>query len=344
MKIGFHVGQVVFRGADLQQQWRDHLEQLRACRDAGFAFVSWGHHVLIHPFQHFQPIPVLARFAADAGAMDLVTGVLLAPFLNPVQLAEDLATLDHVCAGRLVVGLGLGHRPEELETAGATMAERAGRLEEALALMKRLWAEDEVTHHGRFYRLTGARPTARPCQRPYPRVWLAASTERAVRRAARLGHPFYALGTLSTAALARLLAAWREGLREHGHAEPVEVPVLREMYVAATREEAWRLARPRVAAKYEGYAQHGLPGVDGALAGGLDALMRDPFIVGSPEDCVETLHRHAAMGVTHVAVRLFWPHMAQAEVLRMIHLVGERVIPRCAAPASPTAGTRSPSA
>jgi len=65
MKVGFHVGQVVGAGVDLQQQWRDHLEQARACRDAGFDLVSWGHHWLIHPFQHFQPVPALARLAAE---------------------------------------------------------------------------------------------------------------------------------------------------------------------------------------------------------------------------------------------------------------------------------------
>ena len=66
MKIGVQVGQVVAQGHDLQQQWLAQLEHFRACRDAGFDFVSWGHHWLIHPFQHFQPIPVLARFAASA--------------------------------------------------------------------------------------------------------------------------------------------------------------------------------------------------------------------------------------------------------------------------------------
>lgn len=328
MKLGFHVGQVVQQGQDLQQQWRDHLEQFRACRDAGFEFTSWGHHWLIHPFQHFQPIPVLARLAAEAGALELVTGVLLTPLLNPVQVAEEIATLDHVCEGRLILGVGLGYRPEEFEAAGGAMSERVARFEEGLALVKRLWSEDEVTHAGRFYRVTGARPTARPYQRPHPRLWIAASNERAVQRVARLGHSMFALGTLPHAALQRLLALWRSELARHGHAVPPDVALLREMYVAPARDEARRLARPRIEAKYAGYAQHGLPGVGPALSGGLDALMPDPFVVGSPDECVETLARYAGLGVTHVSVRLFWPLMEQAEVLRMIELVGARVLPR----------------
>src|SRR5258705_11563956 len=102
--------------------------------------------------------------------MDLVTGVLVTPLLNPVQVAEDVATLDHICRGRLIFGIGLGYRREEFEAAGSTMSERVPRVEGGLALMKSLWAGDEGTHHGRFYRITGARATARPDPRPHSRL------------------------------------------------------------------------------------------------------------------------------------------------------------------------------
>jgi alkanesulfonate monooxygenase SsuD/methylene tetrahydromethanopterin reductase-like flavin-dependent oxidoreductase (luciferase family) len=327
MKIGVQVGQVVMRGYDLQQQWREQLEQFRASRDAGFDFVSWGHHWLIDPFQHFQPIPVLARFAAEAGSMDLVTGVLLTPLLNPVQVAEDVATLDHICQGRLILGVGLGYRAEECEAAGITMSERAPRLEEGLALMKRLWADPEVTHHGRFYHVTGARPTAKPHQQPYPRIWIAAMTEPAVQRAGRLGHPFYALGTLSFADLRQALAVWRAALHEAGHPVPLEVPVHRELYVARTGQEARASARPAVTAKYEGYAQHGLPTVATSLAGGVDRLMDDPFVIGAPDECLDKLARFRELGVTHLALRLFWPGMTQGDALRMNDLVATTMLP-----------------
>jgi alkanesulfonate monooxygenase SsuD/methylene tetrahydromethanopterin reductase-like flavin-dependent oxidoreductase (luciferase family) len=327
MKIGVQVGQVVPGGADLQRQWLDQLEHFRACRDAGFDFISWGHHWLIHPFQHFQPIPVLARLAAEAGDMDLVTGVLLTPLLNPVQVAEDIATLDHICRGRLVLGVGLGYRPEEFEAAGAAMAERVPRFEEGLALMKRLWTEAEVTHRGRFYRVTGARPTARPYQRPYPRIWVAGMAEPAIRRAGRLGHAFYALGTSTVAQLQRNLALWRGALADAGHPVPAEIPIHREAYVAPTHEEARARARPAVEAKYRGYATHGLPGVSAALDAGVDHLMDDPFVIGAPDECLEKLARLHELGATHVALRLFWPGMTQADALGMVELVAARMLP-----------------
>jgi alkanesulfonate monooxygenase SsuD/methylene tetrahydromethanopterin reductase-like flavin-dependent oxidoreductase (luciferase family) len=270
---------------------------------------------------------VLARFAAEAGAMDLVTGVLLTPLLNPVQVAEDVATLDHICAGRLIFGVGLGYRAEEFEAAGARMSERVARFEEGLGLMKRLWADDEVTHHGRFYRVTGARPTARPCQRPHPRIWVAAMAEPAYRRAGRLGHPFYALGTLTHGEIGRALTVWRGALAEHGHPVPAEIPVHREFYVAATGEQARAKARPAVEAKYRGYAQHGLPTVAASLAAGVDGLMNDPFVIGDPDECLDKLARLRELGTTHVALRLYWPDMSQSEALAMLELTAAKVLP-----------------
>ena len=149
MEIGYQVGQVVMRDTvDLQQQWQNQLEQFRASRDAGFDFYGWAHHYLIDPFQHFQPFPILARLAAEPGNMKLATSVLLLPLLNPVDVAEQVATLDHIAEGRFTLGLGLGYRPEECEAFGTRMTQRAARNSEAVHLMKRLWTEKEVTHHG----------------------------------------------------------------------------------------------------------------------------------------------------------------------------------------------------
>ena len=123
--------------------------------------------------------------------MKLATSVLLLPLLNPVDVAEQVATLDHIAEGRFILGLGLGYRPEESEAFGTRLAHRAARSSEALELMVRLWTEEEVTHHGRFFHVTNARPTARPYQQPHPKIWLAAMSDPAVRRVAREGHTMF---------------------------------------------------------------------------------------------------------------------------------------------------------
>ncbi len=332
MEVGYQVGQVVTRDTlDLQQQWRDHLEQFRAARDAGFDIYCWAHHYLIDPFQHFQPLPVLSRLAAEPGDMKLATSVLLLPLLNPVDVAEQVATLDHICEGRLILGLGLGYRPEECEAFGTPMTQRGARCSEALELMVRLWTEDEVTHHGRYFHATGARPTARPYQKPYPKIWLAAMSDPAVRRVGREGHILFIGPAQPYNTIANQISLYQHTLLEHGHPVPQEMAIVREFFCASSRSEALEKAGRGFEKKYEAYAQHGLQGVDAELTrkvtGDLEALMDDTFIVGSPEECVEQIARYRELGFTQICLRLFYPDMPQKDVLEHIELVGRDVLP-----------------
>ena len=332
MEVGYQVGQVVPRESiDVQRQWRDHLEQFRASRDAGFDFYGWAHHYLIDPFQHFQPLPVLARLAAEPGYMKLATSVLLLPLLNPVDVAEQVATLDHICEGRLILGLGLGYRPEECEAFGTRMSQRAGRSSEALELMIRLWTEEEVTHHGRYFHVTQARPTARPYQKPYPKIWLAAMSDPAVQRVGREGHILYIGPAQPYPTIVRQIDLYHRNLKEHDHPIPDEMVVVREFFCATSREEALEKARWGFQKKYEVYAQHGLHGTDQVLTekvtGDLEGLMEDPFIVGNPQECVQQIAHYRELGFTHIYLRLFYPGMSQEHVLEHIELVGREVLP-----------------
>ena len=333
MQVSYHIGQVVFRGSiDPKVQWQMHLEQFRAARDAGFDICSWAHHYIIDPFQHFQPLPVLARFAAESGDMKLATSVLLLPLLNPVDVAEQVATLDHICQGRLILGLGLGYRPEECEAFGTRMSERAARFTEALELMKRLWTEEEVTHHGRFYHVSGARPTARPYQQPYPKLWLGAMSDPAVRRVGRSGEILYAGPFQTIPMLQRQIALYHRTLQGNGHPIPEEMAVVKEFFTARTRAEAVEKVGWGLQKKLETYATQGIYGTDPEMnqrsAGGdLEALIDDPFIIGSPEECVEKIARYRELGFTHIGLRLFYPDMPQKDVLEHIELTGSQILP-----------------
>jgi alkanesulfonate monooxygenase SsuD/methylene tetrahydromethanopterin reductase-like flavin-dependent oxidoreductase (luciferase family) len=91
----------------------EHLEQVRLARELGFASVWAGQHFLSEPFQMFQSVPLLARIAAEAEGMTVGTGILLLTLLNPVEVAENAATLEAIVPGEFVLGLGIGYRPVE---------------------------------------------------------------------------------------------------------------------------------------------------------------------------------------------------------------------------------------
>src|SRR2546425_2577933 len=131
-------------------------------------------HYLSAPSSYFQPIPTLARVAAEAPGMTLGTGCLLLPLHHPVEIAEQLATLDVITAGRFVFGVGLGYRDVEKEAMGLNPKERVGRLVEGLEGIERLWNGEPVTYHRTPLPLREGRVSMRPLQQPRPPVSLAA--------------------------------------------------------------------------------------------------------------------------------------------------------------------------
>ena len=132
----------------------------------------WGgyapEHWVSHPSRWVHPMPLLGRFAAATSSIRLITGVLLMPLHNPVDIAEQTTALDQISNGRFILGLGLGYREKELEIVGSNRKERVGRLTESIELMKLLWSGEEVTYRGRYFRATGAQVGITPVQTPHP--------------------------------------------------------------------------------------------------------------------------------------------------------------------------------
>jgi alkanesulfonate monooxygenase SsuD/methylene tetrahydromethanopterin reductase-like flavin-dependent oxidoreductase (luciferase family) len=113
LRLGLFVSGQHLPGHDPAGAIRDHLEQVALARELGFSSLWAGQHFLSHPFQMFQSIPMLARLAAEAQGMTLGTGILLLTLLNPVEVAENAATLDAISGGDFVLGVGIGYRPVE---------------------------------------------------------------------------------------------------------------------------------------------------------------------------------------------------------------------------------------
>jgi alkanesulfonate monooxygenase SsuD/methylene tetrahydromethanopterin reductase-like flavin-dependent oxidoreductase (luciferase family) len=331
MRLGLALS-VQHRPDDSQAaRFAEHVEQVRLARAVGFASVWASQHYLSDPFTYFQPLPTLGRMAAEAGEMTLGTGVLLLPLHQPVDLAEQLATLDVIAGGRLIVGVGLGYRDAENLALNTDPRQRVGRFVEGLHLLERLWSGEPVTHAGRHFTLREARISMPPLQRPRPPIWLAANTDAGVRRAARLGDAWLMNPHTTLAALERQLALFHDTRRAEGRPPAREVPLLRECCVAPTTAAALAAGGPFLDAKYGAYRSweqdKALP-ADDAWSARFDELARDRFLLGDPARVREEIARYRErLGITTLIVRVQWPGMDQAAALRSIRLLGEQVLP-----------------
>ena len=167
---------------DPRQALAEHIEQVHAARDGGFTAVYAGQHYLSQPYWMLQPLPLLARLAAEVPGLRIVLGIVLVAHLNPVEVAETVATMDVICDGRVTLGVGLGYRREEDE-AFALPRQRIPVFHEKLDVVRRLLEGEAVTADGLGYRLDGACLALRSVQRPRPPIWMAAI--RALRSARR---------------------------------------------------------------------------------------------------------------------------------------------------------------
>ena len=322
-------------GDDMSQRFAELLEMVRLARGAGFHHVSASQHYLAAPFQYMQPLPVLARVAAEVGEMTLGTGIMLLALQHPVDVAESLATLDVICGGRLVFGVGLGYRDVEFDAFGIPRGRRLSRFLEVLDVVRRLWTEERVTFHGEHFHLEDVGLTMRPRQKPRPPIVVAASNDKMVRRVARIGDAWAIAGHATLATLERQVALYRAALEAEGKPFPPPLFSLgKELYIARDMDTALREALPYLATKYEAYAQWGQ---DNVLPAGetfrlpIEQLRQDRFIVGDPAYCIEQIARHQErLDIQQMGFRLHWPGMPHQRVMQAIELLGERVLPHFA--------------
>lgn len=134
-----------------------------------------------------DPLIALAFAAARTTRLKFGMSVLVVPGRNPVVLAKELATLDRLSGGRLLPAVGLGVAdPLEQQAFGVQRGERARIFDEALRLMRRLWTEDVVEHHGEHFHLDGLTVLPKPVQQPIE-VWLGGLAPSELKRVGRLG-------------------------------------------------------------------------------------------------------------------------------------------------------------
>jgi probable F420-dependent oxidoreductase len=165
--------------------------------------------------QFYEPLVTLAYLAGRVPRVRLGVSAYVMPYRNPVVTAKQVASLDALSAGRLILAVGVGWLKEEFEALDVPYEDRGRRTDEYLQIAKALWAGGEARFEGRIYRLPPVRTGPVPAQRPHPPLWIAGNSPRAFRRAACLGDGWHAIDLtpdeLRTAAAQLRTAAEAQG-------------------------------------------------------------------------------------------------------------------------------------
>ncbi|HYV57933.1 MAG TPA: LLM class F420-dependent oxidoreductase [Candidatus Nitrosopolaris sp.] len=185
--------------------------------------------------EHFyEPLTTLAYLAGHTSRIRLGVSAYIVPYRNPVLTAKQVATLDALSGGRLLLAVGVGWLREEFDALGVPFDGRGRRTDEYLAICRALWMDEVASYAGTVARLPPVRSGPKPRQRPHPPLWVAGNSAAARRRAARIGQGWHAID-LSPEELAPLVDDLRQRLLAAGRL-PEEVSVtLRKGILPLTR-------------------------------------------------------------------------------------------------------------
>jgi probable F420-dependent oxidoreductase len=165
-----------------------------------------------------DPVAALSAAGAYTARLKLATGIYLLPLRHPLVTARAACTVQEIAGGRFMLGVGAGWLQEEFAALGVPFAERGSRLEESLEVLRAAWRGGPFEHHGTHYDFGPVQVTPRPVTVP---VVLGGNSDRALRRAVRLGDNWFSSGTPSFDEALSLRDRIAALSAEHGRTTPL---------------------------------------------------------------------------------------------------------------------------
>lgn len=308
------------------------LEEVIYAEELGFASAWLEEHHSVKNHYWPSPLVALAGMATRTSRIFLGTDIIVLPFYHPVRIAEDVALLDIMSNGRMILGAAIGYRPDEFALYQTPMEKRGGAFAEAIQFIRQLWTQDSVTFQGRYYQVENVKIEPRPNKQPP--IWLGGWGQLSLKRAAFLGDAWVPGPTAGLEKLLEAQSIYRAQLCESGK-DPkcAPNPLTREVIVAETDEKALEMAEQHLIINYRdeygGGWEHPLIGnEDAAPVNQLDALSQDRFIIGSPETCIRKIQRFIdTFGVDHLICRLYFPGIPHKFIMDELDLIGKEIIP-----------------
>ena len=320
------------------ERYRDAIDQAVEAEQLGFDSVWVSEHHFVDDGYMPSVLPMCAAIAARTNRITVGTAVVLAPFYEPLRLAEDAATVDLVSEGRFILGLGQGWRPEEFDAFNVSPQSRARILQDTVTTLRQAWSGGTVTG-GELLSYPNVTLRPKPASATGIPIWVGATVERSIRRTGRIANGFIAGGGLEepyTPEEFRSQLAWIDEERGALDNPAPFTPCMFLPTYTSTESDPWSQVRDYVHYTYWKYE-------DMAYARGRtepskkppplapvrETFLRENGIIGSPEAVAEKIRSFAEVAGSefHFIARLYWPGMTRERQLETMHTFANSVIP-----------------
>ena len=294
-----------------------------------------------------SPVTVATAIAARTSRIRIGLAVQVLPLANPVRLAEEIATLDHISQGRLDFGIGRSTFSFIYEGFGMDFGESRGRFDECLEIILKGWSEDQFSYEGDFYKFENSSVVPKPYQQPHPPISVGVTSAETFPMVGRMGYPILINPSrvFSLAELKGYIAEYQKARKDAGHEGKGAVGLRVPIYLAETAEAAYEEPRPSTEeamvriGEIVASTAHGVGVTDDRTAQAdrirsmnYDDWLRDKVVFGTPEAAVDRFRElQEDLGLTEIIYEVNFgcqiPHERQVNTIR---LLTEQVAPHLA--------------
>ncbi|PKB67700.1 MAG: hypothetical protein BZY81_04010 [SAR202 cluster bacterium Io17-Chloro-G4] len=332
--------------------YEDILKGAVLAEELGFDSVWVAEHAFSEHSIVSSPHSMLAAIAAKTERVKVGVACTIVPWHSPLRLAQDLATLDIISQGRLIMGAGRGYQKREFDIYGIDISESRERLVEGMDIAIRAWTEERFSYEGKFNSFPEVMVVPKPVQKPHPPIWMAVThSPESVDVAVKNRWGLFTVGSSFFPASAEsdqdLINLYYSRMRDSGVAsQDITIAAVRNMFVAESEETAMEIMQPRLqwAGDMGEFLRRPVAVLAGAEGGlkGYEHYVNDPFIepdllekrgpqsmsaIGNPEKLNDTIKDLESRHVTDFLSYMDAGGLSYDEIEGSMRLFAEKVMP-----------------
>lgn len=244
------------------------------------------------------PLPMLAALMARTRRMKFCTNIFLLPSRHPLEIAEEINTINEMGNNRLILGAGIGYKPDEFENCGWNFKSRASRFEECLEILPLAMRGEPFSYQGKHFNIDDVTVVPPPLRGEVPPIWIGAVSDPAMRRAGRLGDGWLISFAEHLLELKDKVSTYKAIATEHGR--PSTLALMRDVHIAPSRDQLDPEFLPNIIKVWQSYDDLGSkadrdPLSNEVMFGGkqvtLEEFAPNRAVVGSPDDCIREIER-----------------------------------------------------
>jgi alkanesulfonate monooxygenase SsuD/methylene tetrahydromethanopterin reductase-like flavin-dependent oxidoreductase (luciferase family) len=286
-----------------------------------------------------SPLVIASAIAARTNRIRIGLAVQVLPLSNPLRIAEEAATVDHISKGRFDFGVGRSGLTRYYQGYNVPYVESRSRFLEALDIITKAWRQEQFSHTGQFFSFQNVTVVPKPYQQPHPPIHVALASAETFALVGRMGHAIFISANTPIPQLQERLSFYRQARQEAGYTEPADITLRIPAYVAETAEQA--RSEPEASALHAiRYAAQELSSTAASqeVAERLqrtadipyDDLLKRRLLYGTAAAVVERLQEYQeALGVTGVVLEMnYGGRIPYDRVVQSIRLLTTKVLPK----------------